>query len=127
MVCSNGSQYKFFVNLAEGSDDVLIMLEPGGACWDYESCSGAAGIRGAANPNGISDDHMDLWGFTSPLLRRQSKIGPTSPTANYNMVFVPYCTGDIHAGNRVMEYTGPEGEKLTYHHNGAANVRSVGE
>lgn len=122
-VCSNGSQYKFFVNLARESDDVIIVLEPGGACWDYESCSGAMGIRGAANPDGIPDNHMDLWKVGLPLIRRD----PGSPTENFNLVFVPYCTGDIHSGNKDMEYEGPQGEKLVYRHRGAENVRAVGE
>ena len=43
-VCSNGSQYKFFTSTTTpGSNDLLILyFEGGGACWDYESCSGAA-------------------------------------------------------------------------------------
>jgi hypothetical protein len=128
-VCSNGSQYKFFVNLSRGSDDVVIIMEPGGACWDYESCSGATGIRGAANPNGVPDDHMETMVNMSPLLRRTEVYGVYSPVADYNIVFVPYCTGDIHSGNRVMEYTNPEdsNDVLTFHHKDAENVRAVAD
>ena len=57
-VCSDGSQYKFFVNYSNKSNDLEVNFEPGGACWDYDSCSGAGGVRGAANPHGIPDDHM---------------------------------------------------------------------
>ena len=61
-LCGNGSQYKFFVNYSETSDDLVIAFEPGGACWDYDSCTGKKGVRGAANPDGIPDDHMDADG-----------------------------------------------------------------
>lgn len=36
------------------------------------------------------------------------------------MIFVPYCTGDIHAGDRVATYAGRE-----THHVGAANVEAL--
>ncbi|MBL1135963.1 MAG: hypothetical protein HND46_11645 [Chloroflexi bacterium] len=29
---------------------------------------------------------------------------PENPFADYNMVFVPYCTGDVHIGNREATY-----------------------
>src|SRR5690349_5330030 len=58
-VCGNGSPYKFFVNYAEATDDLVIVFEPGGACWDYPSCTGADGIRGAANVDGLPDDHWE--------------------------------------------------------------------
>ena len=39
-VCANGSQYKYFVNFSETSDNLVIFLEGGGACTTYESCAG---------------------------------------------------------------------------------------
>lgn len=121
--CSDGSQYKFFVNWHEGSDDVLVIFEPGGACWDYESCSGALGILGAANPNGIPDDHMVTWGFHSPLVRRETD---DNPMRDWNMVFIPYCTGDVHTGSKVTVYQSPTGgDSLTYMHVGHDNMLAV--
>lgn len=122
MVCSDGSQYKFFVNFSRTSDNVLVSFEPGGACWDYESCTG--GVRGAANPNGIPDDHMDLWSIHTPLFLRGS---PDNPMPDWNQIFIPYCTGDIHSGNNVAVYDDPTGmhPPITYRHNGHANVASV--
>jgi hypothetical protein len=71
-VCGNGSQYKFFVNYKEGAKDLLIMLEPGGACWDFDGCSGKSDL-GAAHPDGIPDNLMNDAGQSaniSPLIRR---------------------------------------------------------
>jgi pectinacetylesterase len=140
-VCSDGSQYKFFVNYSNTSNDVEINFEPGGACWDYESCSGAGGVRGAANPNGIPDDHMSDYQYLN-LLRRSD----INPAQNYNMVFVSYCTGDVHFGDNVVTYlaTGGDGDggaagdtsdagetgdggpaSITYRHAGHANVLAV--
>jgi hypothetical protein len=123
--CSNGSQYKFFVNWHEGADDLVVIFEPGGACWDYESCSGALGILGAANPNGIPDTHMETWAIHSPLVRRDSA---QNPMRDWNLVFVPYCTGDVHTGSRTTSYESPDGtEQLTYRHVGHDNMLLVSE
>ena len=129
-VCGDGSQYKFFVNYSSSSNNLEIVFEPGGACWDYASCAGVGGIRGAANPHGILDDHMSTYQYLN-LLRRTD----VNPAMNYNMVFVPYCTGDIHSGNNVVTYTssdpvdggtGPAGTGvLTFHHNGHNNSLAV--
>src|SRR5687767_12314890 len=59
VVCSNNSQYKLFANFSDKSDNLVVVFEPGGACWDYESCTGQNGIRGAANIDGIDDDHTN--------------------------------------------------------------------
>lgn len=118
--CSDGSQYKFFVNYAESSDNVVFMFEPGGACWDYASCSG--GARGAANPHGIADDHMAERQYLN-LLRRTDD----NPASSFNMVFVPYCTGDVHVGDHVATYESDEdgGVPLTFRHVGLSNTLSV--
>ncbi len=138
-VCGDGSQYKFFVNWTKDSNDLLVSFEPGGACWDYGSCTGAGGTRGAANPHGIPDDHMASYQYLN--LHRRSD---DNPAQHYNMVFVPYCTGDIHTGNNVITYTaaptdggtddasasdggagdaGPD--SITFHHAGHANTMAV--
>jgi hypothetical protein len=117
--CSNGSQYKFFVNYSETSNNVVLMFEGGGACWDYASCSG--GARGAANKNGIPDTHMARSQFLN-LLRRD----PQNPLQDWNMVYVPYCTGDVHTGDKVATYENPDGgAALTYRHLGHANTSAV--
>ena len=123
-LCGNGSPYKFFVNFSDTTDDVVIVFEPGGACWDYPSCTGAEGIRGAANIAGIPDDHYQLAPLISPFLQADD---PVSPTADWNMVYVPYCTGDVHTGNNVMTYTDPTGigPDVTFYHRGHQNVDRV--
>jgi len=118
-VCSDGSPYKFFVNYTNESDSVLVMFEPGGACWDYESCKGR--VRSAANRSGIRDDHMSTYQYLN-LLRRT----PDNPARSFNFVFVSYCTGDVHTGDRVATYDDPAGgPPLTYRHVGLANTRAV--
>ena len=123
-VCGNGSEYKIFVNYHEGAKDLMVMLEPGGACWDFDTCSGKAPL-GAAHPDGVPDDLMydPLTKNLSPLIRRDYD----GPTKDWNMVFIPYCTGDVHTGNNVITYADPNGVEpdLEFHHNGHNNVMAA--
>lgn len=129
-VCGNGSTYKFFVNRVPNSSNTVVYFEGGGACWDYESCSGQSGIRGARNPDGIPDDYLGLLNpgasLVSPFVVRLHPWNRVK-TQNWNMVYVPYCTGDIYSGDRVAVYEDPEGneEPLIWHHNGIRNTRAV--
>ena len=123
VTCGDGSPYKMFVNYSNQSDNLVVVFEPGGACWDYDSCAGRNGIRGAANPNGIPDDHWELAPFISPFL---SRFDDTNPSRTWNMVYVPYCTGDVHTGLTTVTYPGGGTDPdLTFHHEGHAVVQEV--
>ena len=129
-VCGNGSPYKFFVNRVPNTRNTIIYLEGGGACWDYASCTGQSGIRGARNPDGIPNDYMSLLNpgasLVSPFVVR---LHPWTrvKTQNWNMVYVPYCTGDIYSGDKVAVYEDPQSQQapLIWHHNGLRNMRAV--
>lgn len=123
IVCGDGSQYKMFVNFSDKSDNLVVVFEPGGACWDYDSCAGRNGIRGAANPHGLPDDHWELAPFISPFL---SRFDDTNPSRDWNMVYVPYCTGDVHTGAKTVTYPGGGTDPdLEFHHDGHAAVLKV--
>ncbi len=146
--CGNGTPYKIFVDRADGlldwilgnSSRLLVYFEPGGACWDYASCTGQTGIRGAANPNGIPDNHMNFGDFIdpnkpggspnaaiSPIILKNHPTGVNVKTSSWNKVFIPYCTGDVYSGNKVATYADPTGQNppITYRHVGAKNMELV--
>jgi hypothetical protein len=130
--CGNGSQYKFFVHRSgTGSKNLLFMFEGGGACWDYDTCSGRAGVLGASNPNGLTDDYMTQFTakYVSPIVNGADPGLPFRSrkdlvTKEWNIVYMPYCTGDVHVGNSVVTYTDTTGQQppLTWSHNGYNNT-----
>jgi hypothetical protein len=128
--CGNGSQYKFFVHQSS-SPNLLFFFEGGGACWDYDTCSGRAGVLGAANPNGITDDYMTQFTakYVSPIVNGADPGIPLRsridlPTKDWNIVYMPYCTGDVHVGNNAATYTDQTGQQppLVWHHSGYSNT-----
>jgi hypothetical protein len=133
-VCSNGSQYRFWYYDSPTSNNMAISFEGGGACWDYPSCSGQTGILGAANPNGIPTDYITQFKakYVSPIINGADPGIPGRSKNNlvtngWDMVYVPYCTGDVHVGNRVATYTDPTGVNppITFRHNGYNNSVAI--
>jgi hypothetical protein len=130
--CGNGSQYKFYLYDSPSSNNLLVLFEGGGACWDYATCSGQAGILGAAHPNGIPDNYIAEFQprYVSPLVNGADPGIPPFrskkdiATKGWDMVYMPYCTGDVHVGNNVVTYTDPSGQNppITWRHVGYNNT-----
>lgn len=49
---------------------------------------------------------------------------PANPFHGWNVVYLPYSTGDFHIGNRTAEYKKEDGSTFTMRYNGSNNVRS---
>lgn len=120
--CGNGAATGIGVNVTSRSQDVLIYMMGGGACWDSLTC----GIGAATN--------IDT-GYGSGEFAQESVLnaGPfnrgtaNNPFKDMSFVFVPYCTGDVHGGDAVRDYpaqNSPFGNlpARTVHHKGAHNM-----
>ena len=125
--CGNGSPYRFFVNRTPFSRDVAITYEGGGACWDQNSCLG--GHLGATNPDGIPPDYMKnvAYGLVTPFSSRNDPAQQVQ-TQPWNLVFLPYCTGDVHGGSKVAVYddADPANPRVQYHR-GQANISAAAQ
>lgn len=128
--CGNGSPYRFFVNRTPFSRDLAVTYEGGGACWDQKACLGE-GKLGASNPNGIPPDYMSsanvAFGLVTPFTARNDPAQQVQ-TQSWNLVFLPYCTGDVHSGSKVTVYDDayPETPRVQYHR-GQANITAAAQ
>jgi hypothetical protein len=117
--CEDGSPTGVAVSPGPGPD-LVVFLNGGGACWDYLSCAVLdlatggpfaeaefAALRGTDLPGSILDRAL-----------------PGNPYADATLVFVPYCTGDVHAGSRVATYVGAGGSR-TWRHVGRLNLEAL--
>ena len=119
--CSDGSEYAFFVRRGD-PEKLLIHFEGGGACWTGETCDLRA--RPTYDP---TVDETDNPAHRSGIFDLEN---PENPFAGYSMVFVPYCTADVHLGDRVTTYEvaatdSTEAHTVTIRHKGAVNARAV--
>lgn len=127
-MCMDGSPYKIFVNRVNDSSNLLIYFQAGGVCTDYASCTGQAELS-ASNPHGISDDFIAdplsiANRYISPLIVR---VHPTSrvKTQGWNIIYAPYCSGDLYAGDRSVIFKSNKGRSILIQHRGLKNARSV--
>jgi len=92
VICRDGSDSGIAMRLASASSELMVFLEGGGACYDEESC--------ADNPSHF--DETDLAEIVDNELVTGifDTTNSDNPVRDWNMVYVPYCTGDIYAGSQ---------------------------
>ncbi|CAN5409274.1 pectin acetylesterase-family hydrolase [soil metagenome] len=128
--CGNGTPYRFFVNRTPFTRNTTVLYEGGGACWDQAACEGQGPLH-AANTDGIPADYMQrldtqaVLGLVTPFTARLDPF-QAAPTQLWNMVFLPYCTGDVHTGSatRIYSDSNPATPRVQYFR-GQANVRAA--
>lgn len=95
-VCANGTPTGIGINPGT-SGRVVIYMMGGGACWDNLTCYV---IRSAANIESGYD--AAAFAAEAPGLLNQgffNRNDPDNPFKDDSMVYVPYCTGDVHGGS----------------------------
>jgi hypothetical protein len=118
--CADGQPTGVGVNLVEGAEDVLIFLQGGGACWDANTCfilKSSIHIE-----QGYTRATFEREGERSAPIFDRSNVQNVFKDASY--VFVPYCTGDLHAGDKTGDYE-LLGQRRAVHHHGAKNIEAL--
>jgi hypothetical protein len=106
-MCGDGGEWAYFVRRADPTK-VLFFLEGGGACFTGEMCApGSDDYKQSVGHDGGFDADSGIFDLDDPR----------NPLADYSMVFVPYCTGDVHAGNSTTDY----GNGVVVEHKGFVN------
>jgi len=113
-VCGSGQTTGLGVNLTARSSDVVIYFLGGGACWDEQTCIVDGRAANLDTFNATTFALATLLAFPNTPLDRAL---PGNPFKDASLIFVPYCTGDLHAGTTVNTY----GTRII-HHAGAPNV-----
>jgi hypothetical protein len=121
-ICARGDEYSFFVRPGE-SDDLMIYFQGGGACWNGVNCE--EGFRFPPDAEGplfkeaVAEDESDS--YNQGVFDFENA---DNPFADYSVVYVPYCTADVHTGDSQVEFEGQNGS-YTINFNGVNNARSA--
>jgi len=119
-VCSDGSPYKFFVRPG-AADKLMVYFQGGGACWTGETCDPDLKPTYYVNLENTDPDQYDgIFRFENP----------ENPFKDHSVVFIPYCTADVHIGDAVTRYEAPqvedhEAHPFTVNHKGFVNAGAV--
>jgi len=117
--CEDGSPTGVAVSPGPGPD-LVFFLNGGGACWDWLTCY----VVDLATRGPFGEAEFEALGSSRLPGSILDRALPGNPYADATLVFVPYCTGDVHTGRRVATYTGPEGSR-DYHHVGRLNLEAA--
>lgn len=88
--CRNGSETGIGVRYGSG-DGLVIYFEGGGACFNTLTCG--------ANPDAYNEGNFAGFaggGGTQNFFSTDAE----NPVGDWSFIYVPYCTGDVHAGDR---------------------------
>ncbi len=88
--CRDGSDTGVGVRLQENATNLMIYLEGGGACFNGATC--------ASNQDSYGKAQFDT-GDAPRLNRGIFQTDSANPVGDWNAVYVPYCTGDVHSGS----------------------------
>jgi hypothetical protein len=111
-ICSRGTPWVYFVKRGT-VNKLIVYYQGGGACWDLLTCGQVQPtFKQTAgpgdNPANASSGFADY-------------TNPDNPFKDWNAVFVPYCTGDVHWGDAVVQHL-PDSDIATIHHKGRVNA-----
>lgn len=106
--CSDGSEFSFWVREAN-PDKVMFYFQGGGACFSAGTCGPEST---SFKRQALGDDpnflNTGIWDQTNA----------ENPFTGWSVVYVPYCTGDVHVGDNTMDY----GEGVVIQHKGNVNA-----
>ncbi|HNI97320.1 MAG TPA: pectin acetylesterase-family hydrolase, partial [Leptospiraceae bacterium] len=112
--------FRFLVKKGN-SKNLLINFMGGGACWDSKNCLGDY-TPTYFNKLDSSPSYLIKFLFNGIL----DYSNASNPMNDWNMVFIPYCSGDLHWGSNSLTYKHPStGASVSFKHKGFDNFLSV--
>lgn len=104
--------------VATDNKKLLINFMGGGACWDNYNCFGDNTTTYFDMLNAVPDLFVKI-AFQGVM----NAGNAANPFKDYDVVFIPYCTADLHIGSKNTTYTNPNtGSNVVIKHRGYDNV-----
>jgi hypothetical protein len=116
--CAAGTPTGLAVNPHAGATELLVYFEGGGECYDATTCWGSS--PSAKNLTGY--DATTFSGAPQRGYAILDRVAAGNPFAAMNMVYVPYCTGDLHSGTKLTAFTFSDGGSQPTYFYGATDL-----
>ncbi|MDZ4765396.1 MAG: pectin acetylesterase-family hydrolase [Chloroflexota bacterium] len=114
-MCAFETPYRFFARTDVSTERLAIFFQPGGGCWTGATCLQGSVIYDQSVSGSEPERHTGILDFSDAA----------NPLRDFDVVFVPYCTGDVHLGDATQTYRRGLGRAVTVHHNGYRNARAA--
>ncbi|MDL1901836.1 hypothetical protein FBR02_13820 [Anaerolineae bacterium CFX9] len=112
--CAHDTPYQLLHRDAPG-ETLTIYFQAGGACWDGATCLEASPSFDQTALDGEVNEYRGVFDFGHS----------DNPLRDDDIVFIPYCTADVHLGDAVIDYPSILGRTITIHHQGYRNVTAA--
>ena len=116
--CSDGSEYSIFTRKGN-SYKLIIYFSGGGVCWDDPTCTEPLSLL---NMDGYYFSNIRPKILTSVLGGITDIEREDNEFKDWNLVYIPYCTGDFHIGSTVNTYQDENGNSVKVTHHGQPNM-----
>jgi len=97
-LCRTGAQTGYAINVNPKSRKLIIFMEGGGACFNEISCK--------QNPESWSPTDAGIAQVSLTRIWALSRTSENNPFKDWNLVYIPYCSGDVHTGSNLTGYMG---------------------
>ncbi|WP_098749553.1 pectin acetylesterase-family hydrolase [Paenibacillus sp. EZ-K15] len=127
VISADGSEYYLLANKGAAAEDKLIIyFSGGGVAWDAVTAAQPINLSNVMKNGEIKYYFPNIPFFkVSTLGGLLKNNNPDNPFKDWNIVYIPYSTGDLHIGNASKEYTDAKGKSFTMRYNGQANTRAA--
>ncbi len=112
--CADGSAVPFLERVADPTK-VVLYFEGGGACFSQATCALDGPEVAYVSSSEVSAESLASRGGVFDF------DDPENPLADHSFVYVPYCTGDVHLGDKAHVYA----DDLVIEHRGAVNANAA--
>ena len=111
--CSDATEFHYWLHRGD-ADRVVFFLEGGGACFSAATCAPGEGATFTPNLQEYDGEPRGDAGILD-------LSNPENPLAGASIVYVPYCTGDLHLGTATHDY----GDGVVVQHKGRTNATTA--
>jgi hypothetical protein len=116
------------------ADGLVVFFNGGGSCWNDLTCGkprlegdqATFSGQGGEEASGVYKAELLPGDGPAKMTGLLDRKNPKNPVRDWSMVFVPYCTGDVHSGSNTAHYKFPDtGKPFTIEHRGWDNAQVI--
>ena len=122
--------YSFWFQQGSG-DGLMVFFNGGGACWSDGTCdkprlAGSQAMFAGDQAASVYKSELLPGDGPTKMGGLFDRSNPSNPVRDWSVLFVSYCSGDVHSGSNTAHYRNPStGQPFTIEHRGWDNMQVI--